>query len=413
MKACGLLGRSLGHSYSPAIHKALTTAYHYSLFEIEPEGLSAFLQEGRFDGLNVTIPYKTAVIPYCAKLSSRAREIGSVNTLIRREDGSLYGDNTDALGFATMLHGSGITVRGKKVLVLGSGGASLTVCHVLQEEGAGEVVVISRSGENHYGTLSKHEDAQIIVNTTPVGMYPDTGASPVELARFPHCEGVLDLIYNPARTLLMLEARRLGIPCCGGLSMLVGQAKAAAELFSGHEIREARVKEVIRQLCCQMENLVLIGMPGCGKSTIGRQLAASLGRSFVDSDEIIEQRAGMTIPELFETEGEEGFRLREEAVLQDFGRRSALVLSTGGGCVTRPANEQSLRQNGILVFVERELSLLEREGRPLSQGVSLEALYAKRLPLYRSFADVSVKNDAPPEQVAARIWEAVYEVLGD
>lgn len=412
MLHCGLLGRKLGHSYSPYIHKALAN-YQYELFEREPEELGAFLTDGDFHGLNVTIPYKTAVIPFCKELSTRALEIGSVNTLFRRSDGSLFGDNTDVLGFAEMLEECKISVAGKKVLVLGSGGASLTVCHVLRVRGAGEIQIISRGGEQNYKNLSQHQDAHVIVNTTPVGMYPDTGIAPIDLRQFPSCKGVLDLIYNPARTQLLMDAEGLGIPHCGGLSMLVHQAKAAAELFTGENIEPSRVRTVLRNLRCQMENIVLIGMPGCGKSTVGSLLAQMLERKFVDADLVLEQEAGMSIPQIFAQEGESGFRDREMAVLKRLGKESGLVLSTGGGCVTRDENYPVLHQNGVIVFLERDTPLLEREGRPISQRGKLEDLLEARLPLYRRFAEISIKNDGPAEEVALRIKEAVYEVFGN
>ena len=240
---CGLLGRKLGHSYSPQIHKRLAD-YQYDLFEVEPEDLESFLKTAPFQGLNVTIPYKKEVMAYCAALSDTARAIGSVNTLVRQKDGSLYGDNTDADGFAAMLSYSGIDPRGKKALVLGSGGASLAIVYVLKQMGAKQIVVISRSGENHYGNLHLHQDAQLIVNTTPVGMYPDTGVKPVDLRQFPSCEGVLDIIYNPAKTQLLLQAQALGLPHCDGLIMLVGQAKRAAERFTGTLLSESLIPKI-------------------------------------------------------------------------------------------------------------------------------------------------------------------------
>lgn len=412
MRRCGLLGEHLGHSYSPFLHQHFGD-YSYDLFEVPPEKLADFLKQGDFHGLNVTIPYKTAVLPFCAELSDRARALGSVNTLLRRADGTLFGENTDVLGFEELLRQSGLDLAGKKVLVLGSGGASLSVCPVLREQGAGEVVVISRGGENHYGNLERHRDAVLLVNTTPVGMYPNNGAAPLSLVSCPHCEGVLDLIYNPARTALMREAEDLGIPAFGGLFMLVYQAKAAAELFSGHRIEESAARAALYALRARMENIILIGMPGCGKSTVGEALARQLGRDFVDADCALEQAAGLPIPAIFEREGEAGFRTRESAVLRELGARSGLVLATGGGCVTRTENYAPLHQNGTIVHLERALTALDREGRPLSQGADLTALYAARLPLYHRFADLMIQNDAPPETVAARIWEAVYEAFGD
>lgn len=406
MALFGLLGETLSHSYSPRIHRLLGD-YEYRLFEIPKHGLEDFLQRAPFDGLNVTIPYKTAVLPYCAALSETARSIGSVNTLLRRPDGTLFGDNTDAYGFSSLLAEGGISVQGKKVLVLGSGGASLTACHVLRQKGAASVVVISRQGENHYGNLDRHRDASILVNTTPLGMYPNNGKSPVDLCDFPACEVVVDLIYNPARTALMLQAESLGIPSFGGLSMLLYQAKGAAELFTGKPVADP--KKALRSLQTELQNLILIGMPGCGKSTLGRILSQQLGRPFVDADVYLEERVGCSISELFAQEGEEGFRTREMEVLSELGRQSGLILATGGGCVTREENYPSLHQNGTIVFLERALTELDRSGRPLSQEADLEAMYAKRAPHYRRFADVCVANDAAPEQVANHLWEAVYE----
>ncbi len=400
----GLLGRTLGHSYSPRIHNMLG-GYPYELFPVEPEELDDFLQNGSFDGVNVTIPYKKTVIPYCRALSDAARAIGSVNTILRGEDGFLYGDNTDADGFAAMVRGSGISPFGKKALVLGSGGASLTVCHVLKEMGARQVVVISRAGPDNYDNLDRHADGELVVNTTPVGMYPHTEASPVDLRRFPQCQGALDIIYNPARTRFLLQAEELGIPRAGGLTMLVGQAKKAAELFLETQIPESRLAEVVSLLRRETENLILIGMPGCGKTTVGRRLAQGLGRRFVDTDEEIEKEAGCTIPEVFTREGEMGFRARETKVLARLGREGGLVIATGGGCVTRPENLPLLRQNGTLIFLKRDLAKLEREGRPLSQGGDLAAMYRTRLPFYQTFADKTVVNEGDPQQVAERIQE--------
>ena len=408
---CGLLGRTLGHSYSPAIHAALGGDYSYELFQIEPENLASFLEQGDFHGLNVTIPYKQAVIPFCKSLSLTADAIGSVNTLLRQSDGSLYGDNTDAEGFLAMLRQSGIRVAGKRILVLGSGGSSLTVCHVLRAQDAGEITVISRQGAHTYENLHQYSDAQVLINTTPVGMYPATGESPVDLATFPHLEGVLDLIYNPARTRLLMDAEARGIPHIGGLSMLVGQAAAAASLFSGHPVGANSVHPAQEVLRRKMENLILIGMPGSGKSTVGQLTAERMGRPFIDTDKAVEEAAGCTIPEIFQREGEDGFRKRETEVLEALGKRSGLVIATGGGCVTRPENYPHLHQNGSVLFLERDLTALPREGRPLSQTVDLDVMYRHRLPDYQRFADKIVENIGYPETVAETVLEAFYETL--
>ena len=303
MKRCGLLGEKLGHSYSPAIHAELAD-YEYRLYEVAPEKLGEFLKDGEFDGLNVTIPYKKAVIPYCAALSPIAQKLQSVNVLVRRADGTLYGDNADAYGFDAMVKASGISVEGKKALVLGSGGASATVCAVLNELRACSVTVISRSGEDNYGNLDRHADAEIIVNTTPVGMYPNCGVSPVDLRQFPRLAGVLDIVYNPARTALVMQAETLGIPYMSGLYMLVAQAKRTAEVFEGHAILGSETERIWKKLGREMQNIVLIGMPGSGKSTVAARLAEALDRVALDSDAEIEERNGASCASLIERNGE-------------------------------------------------------------------------------------------------------------
>ncbi|MCL2565401.1 MAG: shikimate kinase [Defluviitaleaceae bacterium] len=406
-KRCGLLGQKLKHSYSPFIHEALGGSYSYELFEIEPDNLAPFLEQGNFHGLNITIPYKTAIIPFCSELSPIAHTIGSVNTILRRPDSSLYGDNTDVIGFLTMVKRSNIDVSGKKALVLGSGGSSLTVCYGLKELGVDEIVVISRHGEHTYENLKTHQDAQIIINTTPVGMYPNVNTAPVNLGNFPYLEGVFDLIYNPARTRLLINAKNLGIPHIGGLSMLVGQAKASAEIFCTKPIDNTKEAAVLTSLQTQMKNIILIGMPGSGKTTIGQILAEITKRPFYDADTALEIDSTMKILDIFKSEGEKGFRVRETKTLEKLGKESGIVIATGGGCVTREENYPHLHQNGIIIFLERNLSLLEREGRPLSQNVDLSEMYADRYPKYRHFADLTVKNDDLPYIVAKNIWEMI------
>lgn len=391
MLQCGLLGEKLGHSYSPRIHNLLGD-YAYVLYEKAPAELEDFLKNGAFDGLNVTIPYKKTVVPYCKELSPAALHVGSVNTIVRRPDGSLYGDNTDYTGFLYLLDRSGLTVSGKKCLVLGSGGASLAVVAALRDRGAG-VVVISRSGPDHYGNLDRHRDARLIVNATPVGMYPNVGKAALDINEFPALEGVLDLIYNPARTKILLDAEKRGLVTGNGLSMLVAQAHRAAELFTGTAIDPGKIEAIWGRLRREMENIVLVGMPGCGKSTVGQALARRLGREFRDADQKIAEKAGCTIPEIFAREGERGFRARETEVLAELGKASGLVIATGGGCVVREENYPLLHQNGTLYFLERDLSKLPKEGRPLSQQTDLAAMYAARLPMYRRFADRIVEND--------------------
>ena len=401
---CGLLGKTLGHSYSPLIHSYLGQ-YEYRLFEKQPHELEDFLKRGEFEGLNVTMPYKKDVIPYLDALSPIAARLGAVNTIVRRE-GKLIGHNTDYAGFLSMVHRSGLDPAAKKVLILGSGGASATAVAVMEDLGA-DVIVISRGGENNYNNLyTMHTDAAIIVNTTPVGMYPNTDFSPISISAFPALEGVLDVIYNPTNTMLLQLAQESGVYGMSGLWMLVAQAREASEWFQNATISEERLAEIYRTVKAQMENIVLIGMPGCGKTTVGKALADKLGRQFFDADAEIAKKANMSIPEIFAKEGEEGFRSREIKVLSELGKQSGLVIATGGGCVTFSINHSFLHQNGRIFWLKRDISQLPTDGRPLSQKGNLEEMYRIRKPLYESFADVIIENETV-EQAVRQIMEAI------
>ena len=402
----GLLGRKLGHSYSPQIHREFGS-YSYGLFEKEPEEVADFLKNGDFSAINVTYPYKKTVMPYC-KLSPVAEKIGAVNTIVRKPDGSLLGHNTDYFGFRSMVRRSGLQPNGKKCLVLGSGGASATAVAALEEMGA-LVVVISRSGENNYENLHLHADAAIVCNCTPVGMYPNNGISPVELDQFPSLEGVLDVVYNPAKTKLLLEAESRGLVAMNGLWMLVAQAKEASEWFTNSQLPDSCIEAVYQKLRMEMENIILIGMPGCGKSTIGKALAAQLGKEFVDADAELEKNVGRPISQIIPEDGEAHFRELETQTLEHLGKQSGLVIATGGGCVTRDKNWPLLRQNGRIIWLQRDLNLLPTDGRPLSQANRLEDLYAKREPLYRKWADHIIDNNGSENQTIGRILDTLEE----
>ena len=389
MTEYGLLGRKLGHSFSPQIHGDLG-GYAYGLFEREPEDLDAFFREGGFRGINVTIPYKMAVIPYCRELSPQAEAIGSVNTICRRADGSYYGDNTDYYGFTYMVRRSGVEIRGKKCLIFGDGGVAPTVRAALRDLGAGEIVTMSRKGAVNFSQLPVHYDARILVNATPVGTYPNTGVSVAELAPFTQLEAAYDLVYNPAKTEFLRQAEAQGAVAVNGLSMLVAQAKRACELFLDRPIAEALLEREVEKVRRQTMNIALIGMAGSGKSTTGKALAEALGRDFVDCDELIPVYAGKSIQEIFDQDGEEAFRQVETAVLSDVAKQSGLVIATGGGVVTRPENLPLLRQNSRTVLLRRPAEELSSDGRPLSQKHGAQALYAQRRPLYEAWGEYAV-----------------------
>ncbi len=399
----GLLGAKLGHSHSPRIHRAFA-GYDYVLREISEEELPDFLTERNFKGLNVTIPYKQTVIPFCDELGEGAKRIGSVNALVVRPDGSLFGDNTDYYGFCYTTRRSGIDFAGKHVLVLGSGGTSLTARRAAEDLGAASVRRVSRSGEVNYDNVYDLTETEIIINTTPVGMYPHTGKAAVDLGRFPNLKGVADVVYNPLRTAFLLQAEELGIPAAGGLPMLVAQAKRACELFTGTAISDEKLEEVVSAITADVTNLVLIGMPGSGKSTVGKLLADKLGREFLDADEEIARAAGMTIPEIFEQYGQEHFRALETQVLAELGKRSGVVLSTGGGCVLFERNYAPLHQNGWICRLRRPVEQLSTEGRPLSTSLErLKEMEGEREGYYCRFADKTVDNTGAAEETAAAI----------
>ena len=412
----GLLGEKLSHSFSPQIHHALVgDRYTYELFERAPEAVEGFIKGDEWDALNVTIPYKQVVMPYLDIITDEALRIGAVNTITRLSDGRLKGDNTDYFGFHRTLTACGCDPKGKKALVLGNGGAAATAVTVLTDMGA-EVILLGRSDRSVGGispepyetVYERHPDAEVVVNCTPVGMYPKLiGQSPVELSRLPHVTAVFDMVYNPARTALLQEADTLGIPAYNGLLMLVAQAKRACELFLGEELDDDLIDPIVADIARETGNIVLVGMPGSGKSTVGKAVAEAMGRPFVDTDALIVEDAGRPIPEIFTTDGEEVFRAFETEAVRKAGMMSGAVIATGGGVVTRERNYAPLSQNGKIVFIHRDLDKLPTAGRPISRSNPLEELYAKRLPLYKTFADVEIDNNGAVEDTVKTILKAL------
>ena len=407
----GLIGEKLGHSFSKEIHEKLGR-YEYELCELPPEELEGFIRRGQYQGLNVTIPYKTAVIPFLDFVSDRARNAGAVNTIVRRV-GKLFGDNTDCGGLELLLKTAGIDPAGKKVLIAGTGGTSLTAAAVAKEMGASEICRLSRSEREGALTYEEayrvHADADVLINTTPAGMYPDVDGMAVDIGRLPKLSGVADVVYNPLRTRLVLEAEKRGIPAVNGLYMLVAQAVLAAEQFTGGRIDECEIGKICRELLFEKSNLVLIGMPGSGKSTVGGILSDKLGREFLDTDREIERAAGMAISEIFARYGEPHFRDLETAAVRKASKTGGKIIATGGGAVLRQENRDALRQNGILVFLDRPLSdLVPTDDRPTADDrAKMRSLFEARYPVYQKASDLTVDGRTGPEDAADEIIRRV------
>ncbi|MBR4014940.1 MAG: shikimate dehydrogenase [Anaerotignum sp.] len=411
----GLIGEKLGHSFSKIIHEKLAD-YTYDLIPLSKEELHDFMLEKKFTALNVTIPYKEAVLPYLDEIDRHAKAIGAVNTIVNRQ-GRLYGYNTDFFGFRYLLEHNGIDVRGKKVLVLGKGGAAKAVLAVLADLGAGETHTVYYKNApdtiTYEDCYRHHTDAQIILNTTPVGMYPRADDCPIDLNCFPKLEGIADVVYNPLRTQFVLEGEKRGIPAAGGLEMLVAQAKFAAEIFLDTTLPNGCIEEITRELQRERSNLVLIGMSGCGKSTLGKLAAEHLQKPFVDTDEEIVKKIGMPIAEYFEKEGETAFRQVETEVLHALSTENNLVISTGGGVVKNPLNIDLLKRNGRMIWLKREVSLLESgNGRPLApDAAAAEKLYQERLPLYIAAAEAIAENNGTTTDGLCQILRAYEKLL--
>ena len=412
----GLIGAKLGHSYSKIIHEAVC-GYSYELHPLPTEEEAhAFMQAKAFKAINVTIPYKKLVIPYCDEVEPRAAAIGAVNTVVNR-DGKLYGYNTDYTGFAYLARCHGVKFAGAVVLVLGTGGTHNTTSAVARDKGAAKVLTVSRHPDPEKGELSYAEavssGAQIVINTTPAGMYPNNGSCLLDLHAFPKLETVLDCVYNPFRTELLLRAEELGVPAYCGFEMLVAQAVYAAEHFTGQKLPEAVIADTHRKLKRDLSNVAIIGMPGCGKSTIGRALAKTLGKTYVDLDEVIEKNTGMPIPDIFAREGEASFRKYESQAVAEISKQTRQVISCGGGVVKRPENLRALHQNGVVLFIDRPVEALAVGGsRPLSSSMeALRTMEAQRRPLYRAAADAVVPNTGTLEDALRAAMEALDEIF--
>lgn len=412
----GLIGNPLGHSHSPRLHREFGTG-DYALLQMEEDALAPFLAAREFEGVNVTIPYKRAVMPLVDELHPTAVECGAVNTVVNR-GGKLVAYNTDAFGMLFALRTAGIGLAGKSVAVLGSGGTSHTACALARREGAKSVVVVSRSGQTDYTAIYGHKDLQVVINTTPVGMYPNAEASPLDLSRFPALEGVFDAVYNPLNTRLVQQAKSLGLRVGSGLLMLTAQAKAAATLFLGGEYAEPSPtdeagKDILRVYATvrrELTNIVLVGMPSSGKSSLGRLVADKLSRPFADTDALVEANEGKDIPSIFAAEGEAAFREAESRAVAECSSKGGGVIATGGGAPLSERNRLNLRSNGFAVYVRRDTDKLETEGRPLSRDLAtLNRMFAERDPVYAAFADVTVDNNGDLGECANLITERFYE----
>lgn len=407
-KIFGLLGRKLGHSYSSTIHNSLL-CNDYTHIELEPEQLEDFFKQDNIGGLNVTMPYKKTVMQYCRELTPAAAAIGSVNTVFPHPGGGVIGHNTDAAGFVYMAQRAGIEIAGKKVVIFGTGGAHLAVKYACRELGAREIIAVSRSGEDNYNNLSRHYDAEIIVNATPVGMFPNMNAQAADISCFARLEGALDLIYNPRRTNFLQQAAQMGAKTADGLSMLVAQAVRAEETFFSREIADSEIERVLRELSMKARNIVLIGMPGCGKTTIGNALGALSGFECVDTDAEIVKKAGKTIPEIFAEDGEAHFRTLEHEVIEEVMSQTGRIVMTGGGCVKTAENRAPLRRSGLVYHIVRDISRLPRDGRPLSANADLEKMQREREPLYCAMRDRVVENNGEINAAAEEIWRDYLE----
>lgn len=421
MMEYGLIGEKLGHSFSKIIHEKLAD-YTYELCPLTKDELDAFMTAKQFKAINVTIPYKQDVIPYCDVLDDSAKRIGVVNTIVNR-DGKLFGYNTDFAGFLYNLNAHGITLKDKKVMICGSGGTCKTVMAVAEYMGAKEILVVSRSKKENTVTYEEcihHKDVDVIVNASPKGMYPNHGESPLDLSNFPNCKAVVDVIYNPLKTRLLQQAEQLGMKAVNGLEMLAAQAKFAVEHFLSTEIEDDKIDQITLELLNQLTNIVFIGMPSSGKTLTGKALCKYIDKTFVDTDAVIVERSGMSIKEMFAQHGEAHFRKWEHDVIEELSQQNGLIIATGGGAIKNEENIQNLKQNGVVMFIDRDLEhLLVTDDRPLSKDANAVAkLYEERYPLYTKYGDLRVPNNYPMEisqqeldELMNTILEGYHEIL--
>ena len=417
----GLIGEKLGHSFSKIIHEK-PADYTYELCPLAKDELDAFMTAKQFKAINVTIPYKQDVIPHCDVLDDSAKRIRVVNTIVNR-DGKLFGYNTDFAGFLYNLNAHGITLKDKKVMICGSGGTCKTVTAVAEYMGAKEILVVSRSKKENavtYEECIRHKDVDVVVNASPKGMYPDNGESPLDLSNFPNCKAVVDVIYNPLKTRLLQQAEQLGMKAVNGLEMLVAQAKFAVEHFLSTEIENDKIDQITLELLKQLTNIVLIGMPSSGKTLTGKALCKYIDKTVVDTDAVIVERSGMSIKEMFARHGEAYFRQWEHDVIEEFSKQNGLIIATGGGAIKNEENIQNLKQNGVVMFIDRDLEhLLVTDDRPLSKDTNAVAkLYEERYPLYTKYGDLRVPNNYPMEisqqeldELMNTILEGYHEIL--
>ena len=411
MMRCGLIGEHLTHSYSCEIH-AMLADYEYKLIELSPDELGKFLKSKSFDAINVTIPYKQAVIPYIDEISPTAKSIGAVNTIVNR-NGSLFGYNTDLPGMLALARRIGIDAKGKKALILGTGGTSKTAFYAAKKLGAAEIYKVSRSGRDgaltYAEAIEKHGDAQIIFNTTPAGMYPDIDKQALSLEHFQNLDALLDVVYNPLRTNLVLEAQKKGVSADGGLYMLSAQAVCASALFLGGEALQSDIERAYSAIYNAKRNIALIGMPSCGKSSVGRLLARRTGKDFYDSDDIIVEKTGMPIADFFAEYGEAAFRKIERDVIAELASKTGAVIATGGGSILDGDNVKALKRSGMVVFLDRSPDkLIFSPDRPLSSDKeSLMRRYAERYEKYKSAADIIVNGDGELRQTAESVYSEI------